>query len=125
MMTTHAKCPTCHERIPETALACPYCLERKSLDALRHHQRQYLAKILTGEIELLARRVGSSPAQHLEMFGGSLRAFCGVQMAANGVIRGTKPVAFRYTPEAMEKICIRCRQQFGKLLAEAAQESHE
>lgn len=118
MMMTHAKCPTCLERIPETALACPYCLERKSIDALRHKQRQFLARILTGELELLTRRVGTSPAQHLEMLGGTLRAFCGVKLDDKG-----RPATFRYSAAAMQKVCMRCQQHFGKLVADAAEES--
>jgi hypothetical protein len=72
-------CPSCKSDIPPAALACPTCTQRRSRAVIFAYQRQVLPAVLRGDSEMRLARLGRGPT-HLELFGDSNHAFCGVEL---------------------------------------------
>lgn len=110
-------CPTCHDPIPDAALACPACLERKSRKIVLEHQKQFLSGILTGVYTLtLAKPVGE-PGWHIRLVGDARHAWCGQEISPQWKHR-------RYVrlTEEPRNLCPRCLDVFEQMVKELSPE---
>ena len=110
-------CPTCHDPIPDAALACPTCLERKSRKILLEHQRQFLPGILTGVYALTLAKAAKQPTWHMRLVGDAGHAWCGEEMSPQWRHR-------RYVrlTEERSNLCARCLEVFEQMVKEISPE---
>lgn len=73
------KCPQCKSDLPASSLACPFCTEKRSREAILEYQRLILPAVLRGATDLRIARVPGN-ITHLELFGDADHAYCGAEL---------------------------------------------
>lgn len=74
-------CPTCHQEIPDNykghipRLLCPQCTAMKSYQSVLAFQKQFVARILSGEAQVTTAKIHDFDKPHI-LFVGFKQAWC-------------------------------------------------
>lgn len=114
-------CNTCHQEIPQNKkshaplLACPRCLAAKSYQAILNFQRQFLPRILKGDLPVTITRPADEYKWHM-VFAVYAQAWCGRP------IEDWKNKKRAPYFEIADPVCERCREVFEGLVEDQTPE---
>lgn len=106
-------CPTCYNKIPELALACPVCMRSKYLRSLELVEIQIIGQIIEGKLPVRLLKEGKRERFHLGYQDGfSKEAYCQVKL------RSPRSSYCGFS-ERPTNLCPQCRSTFDIFLQRA------
>lgn len=109
-------CPTCHDPIPELALACPTCLGRQAQAIYLEHQKRFLPGVLKGVYSIALAKAAHEAKWHMRLIGDAYHAWCGETISPQWRHRHFK------LGEPYDILCPRCAEVFEQMVRDIAPE---
>jgi hypothetical protein len=106
-------CTTCHLEIPPRCIVCPNCAKTTFQAHLRLRQKDYLPRVVTGDVLLKLRWLQGGKA-HLCFFTHDRLSYCGILLGPQMHAQDVLYEDYMRRPSA----CIDCRMQLNMLIQE-------